>query len=159
VATLRLREATRAVLLDDDDRIMLVKYIFPSGARRWGTPGGGLDPGESHLDGLARELREELGLVDVPIGPHIWDRVHVFPMRSGEDGQRDRFFLVRVPHFDPVPEIGWERMRAEFVHDARWWTLDEVERSTVLFAPAALGVHLRRLLQEGPPERPIDVGA
>ena len=154
---LRLREATRAVLLDESDSILLVKYIFPSGVQRWGTPGGGLHPGESHLDGLHRELHEELGLHDAPIGPHIWDRIHVFPMISGEDGQRDRFFLVRVARFDPVPTIGWEQMRAEFVHDARWWSLDEIDRTDEAFAPATLAVHLRQLLTDGPPPEPVDV--
>jgi hypothetical protein len=48
-------------------------------------------------------------------------------------------------------------MRAEFVHDARWWSLDEIDRTDEAFAPAALAVHLRRLLADGPPAEPVDV--
>ena len=155
----RLREATRAIILDEDDQILLVKWIFPSGAERWGTPGGGLDPGETHHDGLRRELHEELGLTDPPIGPYVWDRIHIFPMISGHDGQRDRFHVVRVPHFVPEPAIGWERMRAEFVHDVRWWTLDGIQTSNERFAPARLAIALRQLLEHGPPATPIDVGS
>ena len=152
-----LRESARAIILDDVDRIIMVKYVFPSGEVRWGTPGGGLDPGESHRDGVRREVREELGLVDFDLGPHVWSRTYLFPMITGHDGQRERYFLIRVAHFVPVPEIGWEQLNAEFVHDIRWWTLDEIEASTERFMPPGLGGHLRTLLRDGVPAEPIDV--
>ncbi|MEZ5295312.1 MAG: NUDIX domain-containing protein [Ilumatobacteraceae bacterium] len=151
------REATRGIVLDDDDRILMVQYVFPSGDVRWGTPGGGLDPGEDHIAGLHRELYEELGLTDAPIGPHVWDRCHLFPMLTGHDGQRERYFLVRVAHFEPEPAIGWEQMRAEFLHDVRWWTADELDASTDPPIPFGLTTHLRTLLAEGPPPSPIDI--
>ena len=47
-------------------------------------------------------------------------------MLTGHDGQRDRVYLVRMPRFDPVPLIGWEAMRDEFVHEIRWWSVDEI---------------------------------
>lgn len=153
----RLREAARAIVLDESDRIVMVKYIFPSGEVRWGTPGGGLDPDEAHEDGVRRELREELGLVDVEIGPYVWDRVKLFPMLTGHDGQRERYFLVRVSHFSPEPEIGWEQMNAEFVYEARWWSLAELDTSPETFMPTRLADHLRGLLRDGPPIVPIDV--
>ncbi|MAT05369.1 MAG: NUDIX hydrolase [Acidimicrobiaceae bacterium] len=151
------REATRGLVLDEHDRLLMVKYVFPSGDERWGTPGGGLDPGEDHHTALRREFHEELSLVDVEIGPHVWSRSHLFPMLSGHDGQRERFFLVRVAHFDPVPSIGWEQMRAEFVHDVRWWTIDEIDASLEHFIPGRLTTHLRALLADGPPATPIDI--
>lgn len=153
----RLREAARAIILDESDRIVMVKYIFPSGEVRWGTPGGGLDPGETHEDGVRREVREELGLAEFELGPHVWNRVHMFPMVTGHDGQRERYFLVRVAHFTPDPEIGWEQMNAEFVHDVRWWTLDEIDASADRFVPVGLTGWLRVLLCDGPPSSPIDV--
>jgi 8-oxo-dGTP pyrophosphatase MutT (NUDIX family) len=162
----RFRQAARALIVDDDDAVLLVRFVFPGGAQRWALPGGGLDPGEADHDGLRRELREELGLTDVEIGPHVWSREHVIPMVTGHDGQRDRIYLVRRPHFDPHPEIGWERLRAEFVHEMRWWTLDELDAATrtadagegVPFAPARLATLYHRLLTEGPPAAPIDTG-
>jgi 8-oxo-dGTP pyrophosphatase MutT (NUDIX family) len=153
----RLREAARAIILDEADRIVMVKYIFPSGEVRWGTPGGGLDPGESHEDGVRREVREELGLTEFEIGPHVWNRVHMFPMVTGHDGQRERYFLVEVDHFTPEPEIGWEQMNDEFVYDIRWWTLDEIDASAEQFVPIGLTGWVRELLRDGPPSVPIDV--
>jgi len=155
----RLREAARAIILDERDLIVMVKYIFPSGEVRWGTPGGGLAPGETHEDGVRREVREELGLTDFDLGPHVWSRVHMFPMLTGHAGQRERYFLVRVPHFTPRPEIGWEQLNAEFVHDIRWWTLDEIDASPERFVPHRLTDRLRELLRDGVPDEPLDVSS
>jgi 8-oxo-dGTP pyrophosphatase MutT (NUDIX family) len=152
-----LRQAARAIVVDENDRVAMVKYIFEHGEVRWGTPGGGLDPGESHEEGIRRELHEELGLDISDLDPYVWERVKMFPMLTGHDGQRERYFLVRVAHFDPEPAIGWDRMNAEFVHEIRWWSLDEIESSDEIFMPESLVGHLRTLLRDGPPASPIDV--
>jgi ADP-ribose pyrophosphatase YjhB (NUDIX family) len=156
---LRIRSAVRALIVDDDDHTLLARFVFPSGIEAWALPGGGLEPGEEPTDGLRRELHEELGLTAFDIGPHIWTRQHIIPMSTGHDGQRDRIHLVRLSRFDPVPTIGWERMRAEFVHEMRWWSLDEITAATTTrFAPGRLADLYRTLLADGPPESPVDTG-
>jgi ADP-ribose pyrophosphatase YjhB (NUDIX family) len=155
---LHLRQAVRAVILDDEDHVLLCRFEFPTRSV-WALPGGGLEPGESHEAGLRRELREELGLTDVTIGPHIWNRKHVIPMSTGHDGQIDHIHLVRRSRFVPEPEIGWDRMRAEDVHELRWWHPSEIERATdTWFAPRRLTELLADLLAHGPNARPIDTG-
>ena len=56
--------------MDDDDRILLVHFEF-SDWTGWATPGGGIDPDESLDAAIRRELQEEVGLVDVELGPII----------------------------------------------------------------------------------------
>ena len=46
----------RALVIDDSGRIFLVKHSYVSG---WHLPGGGVEPGETLIDALIRELREE----------------------------------------------------------------------------------------------------
>lgn len=162
MTALNLRVAVRALILGDDDSVLLARFVFPTGIEVWALPGGGVEPGEAPDDALRRELHEELGLREVAIGPHIWNREHVIPMLTGHDGQRDRVHLVRLPRFEPHPTIGWERMRAEYVHELRWWPPGEIERATaaqsVRFAPKRLGRLVRGLLDDGPPIVPIDTG-
>lgn len=155
---LNMRAAVRAVLLDEHDHVLLVRFEFPT-ATVWALPGGGLDPGEDDETGLRRELREELGLHDVEIGPRIWTREHVIPMRTGHDGQRDHIHLVRLAHFEPTPEIGWDALRDELVFEMRWWSVDEIAAAAgTRFAPGRLAELLRRLLADGVPPVPIDTG-
>lgn len=158
--TLRIRQAARAVLLDPDDRVLLVRFEFPA-ATRWALPGGGLDSDEDHEHALRRELNEELGLADADIGPHVWSRLHHIAFLDGSyDGQRDQVHLVRLTApFEPQPTLTWERLNAEYVFELRWWTLAEIVAATdVHFVPAALGAHLGALLRDGPPAIPLDVG-
>ena len=156
-AGLRIREAVRALVMTPDEHVLLVRFEFPT-ATRWALPGGGLEPGESHHDALIRELEEEVGLIDAVIGPQIWHRLHIVPFLNGEfDGQRERIFLVRCDEFAPEPRLSWEQMNAEFVHELRWWTLDEIAASDVTFVPNELHVLLTTLLSDGPPTVSIDV--
>jgi ADP-ribose pyrophosphatase YjhB (NUDIX family) len=157
---LDLRAAVRGLVLDEHDHALLVRFVFGD-VHVWALPGGGLAPGESPEAGLRREFLEELGLAEFEIGPHIWNREHIIPMTSGHDGQRDRIHLVRVERFEPEPSIGWEAMRAEHVHELRWWSLDEIDAASstsVRFAPQRLAALIRALLVGGVPRTPIETG-
>ncbi|MEX0675296.1 MAG: NUDIX domain-containing protein [Gaiellaceae bacterium] len=149
---LPLRPAVRAVVIDPDDRTVLMRYVDDV----WAVPGGGIDPGEADEEVLARELAEELGLDDYALGPCVWWREHWFP-ELGEKwgGQAERIYLVRSGRFEPSPRLD---LTAENVVEVRWWTLDELLASDAEFAPRRLAILLRDLLAAGPPAEPEDVG-
>ena len=49
----------RALVVDDQRRVFLVQHSY---VRGWHLPGGGVEPGETLLDALIRELREEANI-------------------------------------------------------------------------------------------------
>jgi 8-oxo-dGTP pyrophosphatase MutT (NUDIX family) len=160
---LRIREAVRALVIDPDDRVLLVRFEFPDGIV-WASPGGGMEPDEDHETALRRELDEELGIgATADIGPPVWERTHIFPFVSGLwDGQHEIAFLVRTPRFEPQPHLTPEELAAEFVMELRWWTVDELHAfetsDDAWFAPRRLPELVAEVVANGPPPEPLDVG-
>lgn len=154
----RLRSATRAIVLDESHRVLLVRFDF--GDRIvWATPGGGVEEGESDEHAVRRELLEETGLDGFELGPLVWTRTHHVPLGGGRwDGQTERYYLVRTAEFEPAPLLTWEELRSEGMTAIRWWTLDELETAGLRTAPRRLLPFLRELVEHGPPAEPIDVG-
>jgi TDG/mug DNA glycosylase family protein len=149
------RNGVRALVLDPAGRVLLVRFEDAMGSW-WATPGGGVDPGESDAEALARELREEVGLHGFELGPLLWTRAHwhVDPRRFG--GQEERCYLVRTDAFEIAPSFTVAELAAEGVHEARWFTVDELD--TMLTGPRRLSALVRDVLEHGPPGEPLDAG-
>lgn len=159
MSDLRIRPAARAIVLDPDDRILLVRFVFPSGETFWATPGGGIEAGESSEEAVRRELAEETGLESVEVGPLVWTRLRIIAFTSGQyDGQREQYHLVRTPSFTPKPRLSWAQLNAEYVFELRWWMLAEIEAAEETFAPRRLPELVRDLVANGAPLAPIDAG-
>jgi ADP-ribose pyrophosphatase YjhB (NUDIX family) len=158
VSDLRLRTATRALVLDEADRVLLVRMGDGEGAI-WVTPGGGIEEGETDEEAIRRELREETGLEDPELGPHVWTRTALVPLGDGRwDGETERVYLVRTRAFEPEPHLTWEELRAEGMTAVRWWTHAELEAAEARLAPRRLPQLLRELIEHGPPSDPVDAG-
>jgi TDG/mug DNA glycosylase family protein len=148
------RRAVRALVIDDEGRTLLLRWVRPGGSSFWVTPGGAVEPGESLGAALRRELSEEIGLAGVRPGRCLWTRRFVFPWRDGWIAQSERLYLVRTR----ADRVHVSAPVDEYVSEHRWWTAGEIEASDELFAPSRLAELLRDILEHGPPPRPIDVG-
>jgi 8-oxo-dGTP pyrophosphatase MutT (NUDIX family) len=88
----------RALIIDGEGRVFLVKHSYVAG---WHLPGGGIEPGETALDALARELAEE-GNIELT-GPPVLHGIY-FNRRAS---RRDHVALFVVQAFRqqaaPVP--------------------------------------------------------
>lgn len=158
-----VRRAARAVLLDPDDRALMLACLDPTredAERFWITPGGGLHDGESHDAGLRRELREELGLTEgdlADVGPWVWRRTITFRWLGRTLEQHERFRVVRARHTH-LDFAGRSADERRALTDHRWFTTDGLRALDDPVAPARLPDLLDDLLHHGPPSEVIDVG-
>ncbi len=139
------RRAARVVLLDEDDRVLLIRFeITRQGGDVvfWATPGGGLEGSEDPHAGARRELMEELGL-DLPLTGPIHEATAVFEHEGALLENTDVFFLARceasAPRLDGVDDAERRVMRA-----IRWWTADEIAASAESIFPPELAEVVRR---------------
>jgi ADP-ribose pyrophosphatase YjhB (NUDIX family) len=92
----------RAIVIDEQGHICLVRHTYVPG---WHLPGGGVEPGETLMDALTKELREEAG-VELA-GPPQWHGMFFNDSASSRDHVAVyivRGFTLRQPHV-PDAEI------------------------------------------------------
>jgi 8-oxo-dGTP pyrophosphatase MutT (NUDIX family) len=143
------RRAARVILLDAEDRVLLFRGgdpHRPEAGTWWFTPGGGLEPGESIVDGAVRELFEETGLRCAPadLGEPVHAGQSVFEFAGVRIAQHSTFFLLRVDAHD-VDTSGFEELEASAIVEHRWWPRDDLRATSELVYPAGLNDLLDRL--------------
>ncbi len=92
-----VRRAARAILIDHDRRLLLIRRTKPGREPYWTTPGGGVEPFDASVEqAMIRELREELGAeVDAV------QQVFVVSDPAGDTGvASQQFFVCRLRHLD-----------------------------------------------------------
>lgn len=98
-----------AVVTDETGRIVVVRRRYAPSAGRWSLPGGRVEPGETLVEAVGREVLEETGLVvdvqgligciDIPHGDVTYDvsdyaatvRGAPTPLVSGDDAADARW--------------------------------------------------------------------
>jgi 8-oxo-dGTP pyrophosphatase MutT (NUDIX family) len=102
----------RGLVIDGQGRVFLVKHTYVTG---WHLPGGGVEPGETVADSLARELKEE-GNIELAGAP-LQFSIYFHPAVS----RRDHVVLFVIRDFrQPAPPVPDQEIMAHgfFSHDA-----------------------------------------
>lgn len=124
-----------------DGRALIVRRGHEPRQGEWSLPGGGVHLGESLVDAVRREMKEETGL-DVEVGPILetFDRIHRAP-----DG-RVRYHFVIVDYL--CTPVGGDARAGDDAEALAWVRADEVDAYGVnAHAAAVLRLGLDRARQ------------
>jgi 8-oxo-dGTP diphosphatase len=132
----RPRRAVRAVILAEDDRILLCRFSFPRPAVPTGATGVWAAPGVWHQQ------------VAAPSHP------------DGYDGVLNDYFLVRTTRFDPHGALSDDDLAAEHISGMRWWRQADIAEygGTDLFSPRDIARPLAALIAGDIPGTPVMLG-
>jgi len=138
--TPRPRLAARVITVNGHDQALLFETIDaarPDRESRWISPGGGLEDGETFVDGALRELEEETGFrADVLVGP-VGTSAFIYSENGEAIAQEEEIFVVFVGNADLAFD-GWTDWERTFMRSARWWGRDELEAGSIKFFPKNL---------------------
>ena len=135
------------MVFDAAGRVLLIRCLA---MRRngefafWLTPGGEIEPGETPSEAARRELREELGLEVVVVGP-VYTEANRFEHQEEMRQNVDFYFTARGAVETPVLR-GVTADEIALMKEIRWWTTEEVEAALAGGArifPADLAARMR----------------
>jgi 8-oxo-dGTP pyrophosphatase MutT (NUDIX family) len=156
----RRRAAARVVVLDDAGAVFLLRHVGGGIGLHWAMPGGGLEAGETPLQGARRELREETGWSDVEPTVLLWTWTRDYTRGDARVRQQEHIFLVTGPRREPVGDLT-AMHRQDGIVGWRWWQPTELaelaSRGERVLPPQLPGL-LAELRRDGPPPTARDLG-
>lgn len=157
--TTKHRRAVRVLLLAAD-AVLLFRDTDPGlpGTGWWMTPGGGVDPGETDVAAVVREIQEETGLriaADQVRGP-IATRTVLHGYSDQITSQDEAFFVVESPAQFAVSTAGHTPDEQLSVVGHQWWPRTELVTTPDVIWPADLPELIE--LARASTRWPIDLG-
>ena len=109
----------------DQGRVVLVKRRFPPLAGEWSIPGGRLRTGETLREGVAREVREEIGLTVEPA-----ELLGVYDRLLRDEAGRILYHYVLIDFL--CRRLAGGLQAGGDADDSRWFSQEEIGRISLL---------------------------
>ena len=88
----------------------------------------------------------------------VWHRRHVAVFLGQLVDHIERWFLAKVPAFSVDP-AGFTELERRTISTWRWWPVADLHDASERLVPADPASRVDALLGDGPPRRPVNIGA
>ena len=110
--------AVSAIILDANNRVLLVRRGQPPAMNLWHAPGGKLEPGESMVQACRREIREETGI----------EGIRMVSLIAVVERRLEGFHYVILDFLAELPgQVAPDPIAGDDVTDAQWITYPELD--------------------------------
>ena len=156
---MHVRPTVRVLLLDPDDRLLLIKCVNLGLAKSppvyWYSAGGGIEKGESVETAARREVLEETGISDIELGPVVWTEDAVLTFTGEATTLFRQSYVVARCNPTTLDSSLWTQQERDTILELRWRGLSELRSSDEHFYPAQLIQLLPDVLAGRFPAEPI----
>jgi 8-oxo-dGTP pyrophosphatase MutT (NUDIX family) len=114
-ACFEVLEAAGGYVLNAEGRLLV---FFRRGS--WDLPKGKIDPGESPEEAALREVREETGLQQLELGPHLMDTWHTYTQKGRRILKKTWWFRMRTTDTLLIPQTEEDIEQIEWVEPRAW---------------------------------------
>ncbi|WP_420630419.1 NUDIX hydrolase [Candidatus Leptofilum sp.] len=111
--------ALQAIIINQNEQLLLLSSPRRNGRNEWQTVSGGLEAGETILDGMLREVREEVG--EIQVRPLTVLHSHTFHYDENVPFMVGIYYLFQYEGGEVIP--GDDMAGSAF----KWWGLAELE--------------------------------
>lgn len=111
--------ALQAIIINEDEQLLLLSSPRRSTYSGWQVVSGGLEAGETILDGTLREVREEVG--EIAVRPLTVLHSQTFHYDENVPFMVGIFYLLKYESGNVIP--GDDMVGSDF----KWWGLEELE--------------------------------
>ena len=163
---MKRRSTARAIVLNSENRVLLLRFEFPGAPGSdaghktifWATVGGAIEEGETFMQALLRELREETGLSEqnAEIAPPLWFGEHDVPFGGELVHFSEQFSLVRASDV-PLSPAGLTEEERQVVSASKWWSVEELRTTNETVYPPNLAKLIAGIIDGDIPAEPRQI--
>jgi ADP-ribose pyrophosphatase YjhB (NUDIX family) len=113
---MKIPRVVSSVIIQKENKILLIKEVLESLKEYWIFPGGGVDFGETIIDAARREVKEEIGL-DIEIKDFLGFKEAIYPKY---DYHTVIFFFIAEPLNDKI-------LKGGKILDVKYFTNEEIK--------------------------------
>jgi 8-oxo-dGTP pyrophosphatase MutT (NUDIX family) len=162
---MKIRETARLVLIDPQNRLLLMKVNDPATfslnqssvkSPLWVTLSGEIQSGEDVIATAKRELFEETGITDAEIGPAIWYGEQDLIWKGELTRLKETFVVVKTSDSQIVDIYRTPEEQLAML-EVKWWHIDELEKTSETILPPNLAKFIYPILTQNYPTQLINI--